>query len=157
MVYVIAILIGTFHFATCVSMYLFSQDRITHSFAMHSIRCIILLWWCWVLCCKGQSQFFCITNDGQLVIIAPENHMDITSKHLCCYFTVLMSYHNHRLKEFVVCPCFFGLLCFQCFFFWFVFVDHDQNIDLFCQLHPPPPCSHLVPSVHNIVYLYPEW
>ena len=58
MVYVIAILIGTFHFATCVSMYLFSQDRITHSFAMHSIRCIILLWWCWVLCCRGQSQFF---------------------------------------------------------------------------------------------------
>ena len=58
MVYVIAILIGTFHFATCVSMYLFSQDRITHSFAMHSIRCIILLWWCWVLCCRGQSQSF---------------------------------------------------------------------------------------------------
>ena len=45
-------------FFVCVSIVLFIQDRITHSFAMHSIRCIIIIiWWCRVLCCRGQSQF----------------------------------------------------------------------------------------------------
>ena len=44
-----------------------------------------------------------------------QSQVDITSKHLCCYFTVLMSYHNHRLKEFVVCCCFSVYFVFSAF------------------------------------------
>ena len=70
--------------------------------------------------CWDHQNGFDITNDGQLLISALESHVDITSKHLCCYFTVLMSYHNHRLNEFVVCRCFWSTL-FSVFFFWFFF------------------------------------
>ena len=40
------------------------------------------------------------------------------------------------------------------FFFWFVFVDHDQNIDLFCQLHPPSPLLLVDTEYHQFIILF---